>query len=316
MITVLGAHTFRQIWPGISGNYDDAYFRQDWAPPHIRLSSSHPHPRWQGSDPTLASVPVVTDPHDRRSASINRPASPTCIQVTDGQSVVQIWFLSATITVRTQGIVTTSAPSWAATQGYLQSTYGAHGYSFTQLGLVQFDSAATSIADVFFGRRYGGAVEIVGRVTPSIIQHSGMRFYLARRITRATVLGQDGQGRPLPTNRDPHTTVPIGVSNDTSLQQSGALTATGELFDWDFPGSVMRGANLIGDRHTWNVSFEQCVVVGRPPASRAVDPWPNITRDGLAVSPVATWRANYSAVVRRAVSATQGIELTLTGSVG
>ena len=316
MITIDGAKTFRQIWPGIPNDQDHVYFRHDWAPARIGMRSSAARPTWTALGPSGARPDIATT-GGRGAATVARPAAPGWVEVEDGESLVRIWFVRATVTVRKSGSVSPGNPWWPNIQRYLQALYGNTGYRFTQLGLIQFNSSGQSMADMFTGRRYGGMVEIVGRVEPADVAETGMKFYLARRITGGRVQCVDAQGRPLPPNRDARMRVPPAGSNDTSGGQPGSLTPSGELFDYDLPGAVMRPANLVNDRHTVDVSFEQCVAIGAPPtAAGAQDPWPRIAADGLAVSPLVRWRAHYSATMQRACSLNPEMQIRLEGSVG
>jgi hypothetical protein len=155
-------------------------------------------------------------------------------------------------------------------------------------------------------------VEIVGRVIPSDIGQSGMKFFLARRITGNDVTSKDGQGRNLPTNRGAAMTP--GTRDDTTDRLTGTLSPTGELFDYDLPGSVMQHSNAVNDRFTFDISFEQCIVIGAPPVSGAPMWTTAVNEHSLAVSPIVRWRVNYSATLR--AQNLRQIELTLSGSVG
>jgi hypothetical protein len=316
MITVFGAKTFAEILPNVPRNRDDAYFRFDWAPARIGLQSTSANPHRAAQDSNSVSIPIEHDPRNPRNATIAKPRSASWITVVDGQSLKQIWFISATTDVRTQGFVSAANVSWPVFQANLRAVLGARTYSFTQLGLVHFNTDSGSVASSVEGRRYGKMVEIVGRVCPSDVgQQTGMSFYIARRITRCSISSWDAQRRPLPPNRDAKT--PNRTGNDTSPITPHVLNVTGELWDYDMPGGVMTAVNLLGDQHVWDVSFELCVAIGSHAmesggsALITTDPWPRINAEGLAVSPMADFRANYTATVRRLASATQGIDLGL-----
>ena len=320
MITIHGAKTFQQIMPG-SGSPDTAanfYFRLDWAPQNISLQTSRPRPAWAAFDSRGVAYPIQAN---GRRASISKPATAGTIDVADGGDLKTIWFVSATIQVRSSGSIDARNPNWSSIQARLRNDLGSPAYPFTQLGLVQFDIGAQTMGLALSGRRYGGEVEIVGTVSPGEIRNTGLRFFLARRIAAVSEQSLDVRNQTIPPN------VPnrvgraaqmnkVAGSNDTSTGQSGALTADARLYDYDLPGSVMGPGNLVGDRHIIDVSYEQVVAIGVPPPSLAVNPWPRITTEGLAVSPVARWRANLTATMTRAASSTRGVAFTLTGSVG
>jgi hypothetical protein len=318
MFSVPGGKTFRELMPTISSDQNDVYFRHDWAPPQISLRSTSRHPTWSAIDARGTAVAIRFDSPTRQNGTIERPDGPGWIEIEDGEEIKKIWFVSASVQVRAtrgQSISLWDNPNWPTIQQYLRDRYGAHGHNFTQLGLVDFETSGGSILDSFIGRRFGGMVEIAGSVRP-IDRSTGIRFFLARRITGGRLLAEDGSGRRLTSNRNSLMPLPPAGSNDTSGLQTGTLTSSGKLFDYDLPGAVMRNVNLAIDRILYNVTFEQAVAIGVPPTAVEQNPWPRITGLGLAVSPLVSWATNYTATVREVSTATHGIVLTLIGTVG
>jgi hypothetical protein len=296
MITVEGARTFGDILPGIGQNQSDAYFRHDWCPARVALRSSVRSPSWTARDAASAPVPVVTDTRDAQAASIAKPANASWIEVEDGQALTRIWFVSATLTVRATGVVSATNPNWATVQTQLRNERGAPEHHFKQLGPVEFNAPrATPLP----GRRYGLMVEIVGRVSPHDIAQSGMKFYIARRIVSTYVHAFDDNSRPLPSTRDPQMRVRPYGTDDTSLPQSGQLSRLAEVFDYDVCGSMMTEVNRVGDVHSIDLRFEQCVVIGEPPAARGGAHWQRIAQ-GSAVSPIIPSRCGCTVRVQRA----------------
>jgi hypothetical protein len=78
------------------------------------------------------------------------------------------------------------------------------------------------------------------------------------------------------------------------------------------PGGLMTAANQVGDRHRWQVTFEQVVAVGAPPAGNQ---WEAVAAAGRGVSPIVRWTADYTARCTRAADAVNIIP-EVAGSTG
>jgi hypothetical protein len=318
MITVHGAKRFFEIYPGILGDHrNDCYFRHDWVN-SILIESDLSHPRWNAYI-NESRITVRPDPaNNPRRALLDKPASPCMIEVEDGTQLVRIWIVSATITARSgaREPVRDNGPGWNQIQGLWREYYG--NGSFTTLGLIHFIYDTPSGG----GHRYGAHVEYVGQVSPASISSTEMKFYIARRILRSSIRCIDSAGHPLSEQRSAN--LSHRGDNDTTAGQSGILNSHGELFDHDMPGAVMRNnINRLHDQHILDITFEVCVVIGAPPYCSGSpvfpvcnDPWPGITANGLAVSRIIPWRANYTATVTREHTFSTSLEISLIGSLG
>jgi hypothetical protein len=291
------------------------YFRHDWAPPAILLEAQGAGTHamtWEPSRPGQPVDPALGHSPQPGRFLVSKPASPGAVFVTcrrgGSRTTVIVYFVGATMTINTSGSPQSGNPVWPATQAFLRRRYiGNQPFAFDALGL--FTSAATT---AFSGQtRYGALVEMIATVTPPDTPH----VWQARRLIDSNVRGEDARGHVLHGRRGPSPPPLRPGGEDTTWPAIQGHNLDGRHFDYDMPGGTMSSANERGDRHIWQLTFEQVLAFGTVPASTDdrlgdsdTDPTTGVVTQtpGFAyfaetlahhrdVSPIVRWRADYVA---------------------
>jgi hypothetical protein len=194
---------------------------------------------------------------------------------------VVIWIVCARLDLRDNGLLSYSVER--RLMPYLRRRYGL-GPQQLVLGRQtwRFNRGGSDCST-----RYGYAVELMASVTPRDVP---VRFYVARRIANWFVAGINSAGRPLSQERGPNIPIPNWIGEDTSRFQA-EYPEDGHLYDLDLPGSEFTKVNGEGDRHIWNVHFEQIVGIGNPqwnvPGGRSI--WHATQTAARGVSDICRW---------------------------
>jgi hypothetical protein len=260
-LQVNGAVSFRQLDPSLGPASGGKYFvrHAGCGPLTIDARGIRGRANWSANfvggqpDPTLG-----TASHNR--FTVPRPMNGCGIQVScqagNEWQQVEIWYVACSLALVRSGPPGAGDPNWPRVQNIYRERYvGGQDYTFPELGRIRFNYSFPDASGV----RYADFVKLVATVTPANVP---IGFFHARRIQSVEVQGFDANSRPLEGQRRPVVVMPRAGDNDSNMSVTSALTPTGQIFDYDIPGGVMRSFNLPGDRHVWNVTFEQAVGIG------------------------------------------------------
>jgi hypothetical protein len=305
-LQVNGAVNFRDLDPSRGVAVAGKYFvrHAGCGPLTIDARGGHGRPNWSASlvggrpDPALGAAA-------QNRFTIPRPANACAIQVTcqAGNDVawVEIWYVACSLVAVRSGPPGVNDPNWSRVQARFRQRYvGGQPYTFPVLGRISFRFSDSSRSGV----KYGEFVRLVATITPA---NTPMSFFHARRFRSVTVTGFDAQNRPLDSRRGPSVPARDPGDNDTTDSFTTALTAGGQIFDYDLPGSDMGPLNQPGDRHVWAVTFEQAVGIG---ASAPATAWADLQTNARQLASI-EWSANYTATYRSPAGTMFGnVELT------
>jgi len=302
-LMVQGGRSFQQLDPetGPAGA-SRFFFRHDWIREVVIEAQG------QGQASVAWSATGGSGQGDQSRFVLARPAQPSMVRVTcragSESREVEIWFVSCGLVANLSGPPGAGNPAWPILRTVMQRRYvGAQSYDFPTLGLITFPGSSSQNS----GRRYGKFVELIGTVAPANVP---IRFFQVRRVASASVTAFDAGNQPLSDQRGPRTSLPAPGANDTNRIQETTHTPAGKVFDYDAPGGLMTAANQVGDRHRWQVNFEQLVAVGAPPTGNQ---WEAVASGGRGVSAAVQWTVDYTARCTRAASATNVIpEVSIT----